>query len=391
MHTHRLPGAGRKIHLWSLLILPWLAAAVLMVWLNNARQQEHQHALTALALSDLIVQSQGLHWLHDTRTPLANAQLAVAGYPSPMALLNQLDRRLAILEQFPHFKDNSAAGTLRASLEGLINIYRNKSGVSAQADELQRSLKAGSQYQDALRTLQNRAELSAFGSSRIPNMVWWLLAIGAWAGAAACSSMAWRALRAPTTKAGTGPQTRKKPVQMGGWLEPAAWNKRVGQHLDDFSGKPENSCALLIFRVMHWADYVETYGEEAAETQFELLKQTVLGHCRPWDISTRLSSTECAIHLDRCHATQARELGKRLLKKLGAASFDLEVKMAAIGEAQGMSLDRLMAEADLALHKAAVSRPAHRKVKPAGVYSTTTSAPLSDSSPVAPSVNVKLT
>ncbi|MCQ8896526.1 diguanylate cyclase [Limnobacter humi] len=392
MHTHHLPRSGQKIHLWSLLTLPWLAAVLFMLWLNHARQHEHQQSLTALALSDLIVQSQSIHWLYDARTALANAQLAAAGYPSPMALLNQLDRRLSILEYMPHFNEQAAAVGLRTSIETLIAVYRNKSGVTVQSDELLKCLQAAGHYQDALRTLQSRAELSAFGSSRIPHGVWWWLALSAGAAAAVCSWLAWRALKTTQSSAVHHTQhTPKKSTQLGGWLDSAHWKKRVIQHMAGFSGQPSDCCTLLMFRIMHWDDYMHTFGEETAQRQFDGLKNTVLAHCRPWDLATRLSATECAIHLDRCNAAQARELGKRLLKKLGVTQFDLELKMAVIEEAQGMSLERLLAEADLALHRAATHRPGQRKIKPAGLYSTTTSAPLSDSSPVAPSVNVKLT
>lgn len=382
-----------------------LCALSLFQVFRLGHEMQRQQVLN-LAQQDLVLQSRHLHWLSDPRTGLANNTLSVHGYATPMHLLDQLHARLSLLEQLATDNRESQerltelAG-LRKQLERLIDRHNNQNSVLANPQSLIANLQDIAGWQNSLyRWIQTAPP------TRIRDMstLWTLLALAVSAlGVGACLVVrtAWFA-RLTDRKARRRRRYSMDPLT--GLLNRDSWMSHLKTTLEEARLQPgsKQHGVVALIRVEHLKAFEDTYGPEQAQTRLVHFAETIQTLLRPSDRLGWINQGEFCAHLKACSVATGKTIIERCLRQLNG--FEVSY---GITEIKGEHTpERTMACADLAMYEQHQGRSQTRQKKlefsrgsetPAGFglysshHSTATSAPLSDSSPLVPSVNVRLT
>jgi diguanylate cyclase (GGDEF)-like protein len=358
---------------WQAIVCIILACFALYSLLGS--QSQHQdlakQRLFEIALQDLSLHSTAFHHLTEARPAQLRMALLQRGFDTPMALLNQMDARLALIETLQlSFPYEVPVQRLRLELEWLIRQYADSR--SGPQEPVERIRSHVDHWHNQLQTLSRASQTQR---AQEPALLKSLRMHNTWLALCLLALVAWPLLRIVGKRTGLLSRWRKrwqhnvntnKHDVLTGVYNRQAWLEHIHGVLYGLRQRPhaqgtEADGSVLIVQVDGLETYRETFGEAAANMHIRQCAEQLRLNYRPGDFIARVHEDQFFIVLPECNSV----LAQRTLERLRERDSSLEFSAGVCTLDQQHSIEHLMALADQALYQArrnpVKDKPAKRK------------------------------
>lgn len=319
------------------------------------RKSLSQQRLLEASVQDLVVQSHALHYIGDNRPALGQRFLENRGYSSAMEVLNQLDARLAIIEQLEAAEPIKTWHLgLRNELEKLIQTHR-ENPVHEYKGTPQDTRQSIDQWfsklyglNSAMKQLAPAEQNSMVTLERINNALGIaLLCMAAGVGL----GPAWKqsAFKSRLDKELEKLKSRAMIDPLTGLLNRAGWKKTADHQLQQLTTTGRLAGCIAVLDIDYFKQYNDTFGTDAADKRLKDFANHLLGNFRPGDLIARIGHEEFAVLLLGCKPDEANRIVDRV-RQNEFCEVGFSAGICRVVDDQPM--DRIMAIADQALYQA---------------------------------------